>query len=344
MYFQAMCNFLSALRVGVSPSFHNKKSDEFGQLYNAVLLQQKHDDEAVLESCFPQTQMEKDDNQCLPSTSAMQISTTHTSHSVITTLDVGGNSHVVTAGAVNSPVTESTPSTSNLPSALSEMTTQHLFQINAVSPATDTHTHVTESAPSASHLQITTNQSALSEMVTQNVCGSDNHAVTASTTIHNSATESIPSTLPVGPMSETVETKKNHAMTTDMHDIGPGWKIAFDNLDIFQKVREMTEDNQNRDHHWVNHVKVTNRVSGNHLPDEKPIHDSVMDLDNYKIIPTVPEHISQRGNYIILIERIITEEIPCLAFCKDVVTTHIPHHYSKEMSEKTEKVCSYGHC
>ena len=158
MNFQAMCNFLSALRVGVSPSFHNKKSDEFGQLYNAVLLQQKHDDEAVLESCFPQRQKEKDDNQSLPSISAMQISTTHTNHSVINTLDVGGNSHVVTAGAVNSPVTESTPSTSNVPSALSEMTTQHLFRINAVSPATDILTHATESVPSASHLPpITTN-------------------------------------------------------------------------------------------------------------------------------------------------------------------------------------------
>ena len=114
-------------------------------------------------------------------------------------------------------------------------------------------------------------------------------------------------------------------------------KIAFDNLDIFQKVREMTEDNQNKDHHWVNHVKVTNRVSGNHLPDDKPIHDSVMDMDNYKIIPTVPEHISQRGNYIILIERIITEEIPCLAFCKDVVTTHIPSPLFKGDVSKNRK-------
>ena len=340
-----MCNFLSALRVGVSPSFHNKKSDEFGQLYNAVLLQQKHDDEAVLKCYIPQSQVEKDDDQSLPSTSAVQISTTHKSHYVMATLDVGGKySHVVTAGAVNSPATESTPFTSNIPSALSETKSQHLFQINyqAVSSATDIHTHTTESATSASHVQITTNQSALSEMVTQNVCGSGNLAVTPSTTIHTSATESLPSTLRVGSLCETVEAEKD-AITTDMHDIGPGWKIAFDNLDIFQKVREMTEENQNKDHHWVNHVKVTNRVSDNQLPDEKSILDSVMDLDNYKIIPTVPEHISQRGNYIILIERIITEEIPCLGFCKDVVTTHIPHRYSKEMSAKTEKVCSYGH-
>jgi len=106
----------------------------------------------------------------------------------------------------------------------------------------------------------------------------------------------------------------------------------------------MTEDNQNKDHHWINHVKVTNRVSGNHLPDDKPICDSVMDLDNYKIIPTVPQHISQRGNYILLIERVITEEIPCLSFCKDVVTMHIPHSHSKEMATKSEKVGSWERC
>ena len=106
----------------------------------------------------------------------------------------------------------------------------------------------------------------------------------------------------------------------------------------------MTEDNQNKDHHWINHVKVTNRVSCNHLPDDKPICDSVMDLDNYKIIPTVPQHISQRGDYIHLIERVITEEIPCLAFCKDVVTVHIPHVHSKEMATKSEKVGNWENC
>ena len=37
--------------------------------------------------------------------------------------------------------------------------------------------------------------------------------------------------------------------------------------------------------------------------------DSVMTLDNCKVIPSVPDHISQRGNYIVLIERILTEEI-----------------------------------
>ena len=62
----------------------------------------------------------------------------------------------------------------------------------------------------------------------------------------------------------TVETENgNSRWSVIENEIGPGWKIAFGNLDIFQRVREMTEDNQNKDHHWINHVKVTNRVSGN---------------------------------------------------------------------------------
>ena len=63
-----------------------------------------------------------------------------------------------------------------------------------------------------------------------------------------------------------------------------------------------------------------------------------MELENYKVIPTGPDHIFQRGNYTRLMERVLTEEIPYLSFCKDVVTSHIPHCHAKEMATKSEKV------
>ena len=100
----------------------------------------------------------------------------------------------------------------------------------------------------------------------------------------------------------------------------------------------MSEDNQNKDLHWINHLKVTNRVSGNHLLEDKPICEFVADLDNSKLLPTIPEHVAQRANYISLIKRVLTEEITCLAFCKDVVDQHIPHRHMREMSSKSEKV------
>ena len=50
----------------------------------------------------------------------------------------------------------------------------------------------------------------------------------------------------------------------ELHSLTPGLKVPFDNFDLYQVVRDMTEENQNRDLHWVNH----NIVSGNHLPSE----------------------------------------------------------------------------
>ncbi len=45
-----MCNFLSAFRIGVSPSYFNKKSAELGKLHNVEMLKQKNNDETVLKS------------------------------------------------------------------------------------------------------------------------------------------------------------------------------------------------------------------------------------------------------------------------------------------------------
>ena len=53
-----------------------------------------------------------------------------------------------------------------------------------------------------------------------------------------------------------VSENSNTGVAARQSTIGPGWKIAFDNIDIYQRVREMTEENQNKDLHWVNHVKL----------------------------------------------------------------------------------------
>lgn len=119
--------------------------------------------------------------------------------------------------------------------------------------------------------------------------------------------------------------------------LSPGCKYVIDNFDMYQKVRTMTETNQNMDIHWVNHNRVTNRVSGNHLPDNMLTRD-ILQLENARIIPSTIEHILQRSNYIILIERILVSSIPCLKFCEDVVNKHISHKHSKESGLKSSKV------
>ena len=80
---------------------------------------------------------------------------------------------------------------------------------------------------------------------------------------------------------------------TDDGELFSGFKVPFDNFDIYQSVRDMTEDHQNKDIHWVNHNFVFNRLSGNHLPDVKPI-SSIKDLDNARLLPSMSEHSCQR--------------------------------------------------
>ena len=116
-----------------------------------------------------------------------------------------------------------------------------------------------------------------------------------------------------------------------------GRKLDFDNFDFKQQVHSMTEQHQNIDVHWVTHLSVENRVSGNHLSSGKPDADAVMQMENGVFLPTRHEHHLQRENYITLTKRAI-EEIPCLACLKPVVCKHIPHQYSKEMAEKSEMV------
>ena len=116
-----------------------------------------------------------------------------------------------------------------------------------------------------------------------------------------------------------------------------GRKLDFDNFDFKQQVHSMTEQHQNIDVHWVTHLSVENRVSGNHLSSAKPDADAVMQMENGVFLPTPHEHHLQRENYITLTERAIVE-IPCLACLKPVVCKHIPHQYSNEMAEKSEMV------
>ena len=64
---QTICNFLSALRIGVSPSYYKKKSDEWEQLYNARLLEQKQEDGMALKASLPHAEVVEDGNQCVSS-------------------------------------------------------------------------------------------------------------------------------------------------------------------------------------------------------------------------------------------------------------------------------------
>ena len=52
----------------------------------------------------------------------------------------------------------------------------------------------------------------------------------------------------------------------------PGFKLTIDNVDYHQTVHYMTEDHQNIDRHYVTVNATANRISGNHLSTDSPLH------------------------------------------------------------------------
>lgn len=116
-----------------------------------------------------------------------------------------------------------------------------------------------------------------------------------------------------------------------------GFSVVVDNWDLRQEVRHMTSDHQNTDIHWVNHNIVENRVSGNHLPDDKPV-KNIMDVENKDLIPSIADHKELYNNYLVHIQRILTKRIPSLEGLSSNVPKHIKHKHSEEMSKKSKKV------
>ena len=117
-----------------------------------------------------------------------------------------------------------------------------------------------------------------------------------------------------------------------------GRKIVFDNFDFRQHVHSMTEDHQNIDIHWVTHMAVENRVSGNHLSSVKSSPENLLQIENGLCLPSRHEHHLQRENYISLTERALVE-LPCLELLKSVACKLLPHQFSQQMWEKSEIIC-----
>ena len=105
-------------------------------------------------------------------------------------------------------------------------------------------------------------------------------------------------------------------------DTGCGMHFVMDNFDLRQEVRDMTADNQNKDFHWTNHNCI--RVSGAHLANDKPI-CKLSDLTNGLVLPNAKDHLKNRDDYIVLVQRILVEHIPALNFLTGAVQKHISH-------------------
>ena len=199
-----MCTFQSALRLGVSPSFYNKKSDVLGLLYNAEMLKQKKDDESVLMSCFGEDQT-KDQN--LPSTSQAQVSKSQT-------VDGGAS--------IGTPVSESVVMAAQQ-SGIGQGLEHNIPCV--------TQTQVSQGGAGAS-IETPVVENGNRVVAAQQIGGQDevqNIPCVSQAQISQGGGGGVS----IGTL---VSENGNTGVAVRQSTIGPGWKIAFDNMDIYQRA------------------------------------------------------------------------------------------------------------
>ena len=117
----------------------------------------------------------------------------------------------------------------------------------------------------------------------------------------------------------------------------PSVQIIMDNLDTNLKASRETSTHKGKSLHWVSLFAVKDRVSGNHLPDQCPLADvSKVPLSTW--LPSVSDCVTLRAEFIVLVSRVLVQNLTAFCFLRDQAVEHIPHTYSAKMKKKSEIV------
>lgn len=130
----------------------------------------------------------------------------------------------------------------------------------------------------------------------------------------------------------------------DMHRV---YSFTGDNVDMILKPRQMMKSNQNKDYHMFQYVAYENRVSANHLPDEKQITD-ICKMRLTIFLPSVQEQEILAEELTTLVGLKWAEHIPSLKWFDEHLPDHIYHKHKEDVKKKANKVgidrkkmCSY---
>jgi len=119
-----------------------------------------------------------------------------------------------------------------------------------------------------------------------------------------------------------------------------GFCLVGDNIDKNVKPRDMCIDHQTQSLHYFNCFALQDRVDLSQFP------DSVLRLDPSKLdpkcfMPSKEDYCALEDTMIVLISRVLVQYMTFFREYASVVTKHISHPYSDEMSQKSTVVSTY---
>ncbi len=116
---------------------------------------------------------------------------------------------------------------------------------------------------------------------------------------------------------------------------GSKFQIIGDSFDLRILRHDMTKDAKNIDLHYFASTIVFDRISFEHLPNDKPI-QPLHHCPISSLLPNEDEINTLKKSYSILVAlRDIVQCCPALAFIKSVIPDHIQHKYSDIMKKKS---------
>ena len=139
---------------------------------------------------------------------------------------------------------------------------------------------------------------------------------------------------PENAMGESQEVPAEMA-STSFPSNAPCWKFVVDNIDSTVNPRCMREDAQSKSLHYVQVYAVKDRIDYSTIIDPLPSGEKNI----FNILPTSNDYEKIKENMAILVSRIIADHIRFFAEdYKSIVTRHILHKYTSQMSQKSEVV------
>ena len=82
----------------------------------------------------------------------------------------------------------------------------------------------------------------------------------------------------------------SHTNTVQSLKVDTGRKLIIDNFNYSSEPHEITESLQNKVKNWVGIMITESRISGNHLNDDHPGEQSLMEMKNGLCLPNMADH------------------------------------------------------
>ena len=142
--------------------------------------------------------------------------------------------------------------------------------------------------------------------------------------------------MPTDALMMELESQKQ-SLTTHRRAMHPGYYFIGDNVDMKTSVRQMTKQNQRKDHHMFNMCAYMNRVGGNMMDNTKPKAD-IVSVPFSTFIPNINDKTELLDNFSFLVAHIWCDFISWLHPYKCTLPKYISHEYMKATSTKTKRV------